>query len=181
MSRQAIKQTFRALSPSMQSFSATHGVPLSLLKTAKQSSCPAFDAANRIHIAQFFEWLFTSEAGAEILSQFSAGSFAVNHRDNYEKARAEKITAEVDEIKRRTIRYVDVDGFVQELFGGIFADIERIFCNEYPPIVKAMTDEIEIHRKTTLDFKLLKVKFKDRLDRWLKDNKPIEDKKEKKK
>jgi outer membrane murein-binding lipoprotein Lpp len=76
--------------PSMIACAGATGIPLAALRQAKRAGCPAFDQANRVHLAPLLRWLF------------SVGATEMKNTDWHARLkRSQALRSELETAKRR--------------------------------------------------------------------------------
>ena len=127
---------------SMPQASASWGIPLAILKSAKKSGCPAFLSGNRIRLATFIRWYFENLAptnGEEPPEGMANWREALNRvQTKREEIRLAKDRGEV-------VDFNEARRQASEAAALYFAALERV-CREMPPALKGL-DEISILKK----------------------------------
>jgi hypothetical protein len=105
---------------SIASCASSTGIPLRILKHAKQSGCPAFKGS-RVYLDKLLPWLFQNDNGDN-----------KDHGEEFKKWRAaiekQKFQKRAEELVSRE----DVASSIYEILGPADQIIENAFCSELP-------------------------------------------------
>ena len=151
--------------PVFESMAQCHdatGIPLAILKAGKVKSQTS---GSRVDLEKFLRWFFSPKKNEDATDWHNLGK----------KWTAEFKRMEVEEKEKTLVQFSLVENFMSELFGGMFADMERILKSDFPSNLEGL-NQLEIFKRGEQESERLKEKFRVRLKKWLKDNQPESEK-----
>lgn len=131
---------------SMSSCHGATGIPLALMKAAKNGGCKAFHDSSRVRLAPLLRWIFEKGDKAENMDwgkEFSKW-----------KAKREKIRHDKDD--RKILDKSEADEAANEITGVMFAELDRVFKQELPAALRGC-DERQIYLKCDQAIERLKI------------------------
>ena len=122
---------------SMEQCATIAKIPMLVIKQAKAEGCPAF-LSNRIYLAPFLEWYFQQVQKGNS-GTVDGGEEPDTWRQEWEmwKARREKLRFQND--SEALIDRASVNSGAQKVMSLIFSTLDRVFCNELPPVTEGLT------------------------------------------
>lgn len=153
---------------SMVACEAATGIPLFLIKQAKNEGCPAF-RFSRVELEALLRFLFRDRKDAEA----GSAKTGLSYRQEWEKYKAwrEKIKWEIDtksvvskdEVRRDTVAATSE----------LYQTLDRIFCNELPPTLIGL-DEMQIRNRVKKEIDQMKLQLRQRFAEMT-DVQPVEE------
>lgn len=141
---------------SMAQCHAATGIPITVLKAGKVKSQTS---GSRLDLEKFLRWFFTPGKREDSTDWHTLGK----------KWTAELKRIEVEEKNKELIPFSLVNNFIGQLYGGMFADMERILKADFPSNMEGLS-QLEIFKRGEVESERLKVKYEARLKKWLKEN-----------
>lgn len=133
---------------SMAAAAAATGIPEPVFKRAKKCGCPAF-RSTRVNLRTFLVWYFTREHGE------------IDWTQEREKWQAKREKLKHDKDAALVVEWPLIRSDVHAAESLIFAELERIFCNELPPVLKGR-DELTIRAEAFERIELLKTALREK-------------------
>lgn len=143
---------------SMSACSGAMGVPLEVLKDAKDKGCPAFQGGGRVDYQSFSVWFFNG--GDEEVSKPDDGTSSWKESLDKQRALKEKLIVE-----QRSGKLMDIaEGKRQagEACGFLFGELDRV-TRELPPMLKGR-DETAVHAELVKSHAVIKKNAKVKFD-----------------
>lgn len=143
--------------PSMASCSSATGIPLTVLRKLKKSGCDAFSAVGAVNLSKLLTWVFSEKSDE---SDDDAGIDWIKEKAKTQTLR-ERIKLAQDE--RQVIGRDEVAHGIKAGVAILFADLERIFASELPPVLKGL-DELSIRGKVLEEIETMKASLRQKFE-----------------
>lgn len=140
----------QAVYDSQKHCSAATGIPMAALKRAKTAGCPAFKS-NRVYLRPLLTWIFDnpSDAGAN------------NWKEMKEEFQAKREKLRHDKDAGLQVDRGEAVDRIRAGMSTVFSELDRVFCNELPPIQKGL-DEIGLRQKAAEAIEQLRAALKEK-------------------
>jgi len=130
--RPSLRDTKLPIYASMGDCSGATGIPLSLLKHARRTGCPAFHASNRVDLAEFIKWAFRQDA--------TTGEDGFDWGNELKKWLSKRAKIAHDRDANTVIDRAAVETGIHAAMLFQFSELDRVFCCELPPILKGLLE-----------------------------------------
>lgn len=137
------------------------GIPVAIQTQAKKAGCQAFKA-NRVHLGPMLKYLF-DEAQKPVAPQADPAAMPGRTKIDHFKALREEIKYKHD--AQLVVPKAEVSDGLRKAIAEFYAGLDRIFCNELPPLLVGAADERAIRLRCKQEIDRLKSALKEQFER----------------
>lgn len=139
---------------SISNCSSVTGIPKSILLSAKRNGCPAF-RNQRVYLLEFLQWWFNEGIEDE-------NNDGIDWAVKYKRALALREEIKLAEDQKKLVKWDSVEYTLKAAMSLLFGSLDRIFCQELPPILKGL-DEVAIRCQCQDEIEKLKTDIKNKM------------------
>lgn len=142
-------------------FRAT-GIPVVIQTAAKRDGCQAFKA-NRVHLGPLLKYLFDEAQKKEASKVADPAAMPGRTKIDHFKALREEIKYKHE--SQLVVPKAEVADGLRKAVAEFYGALDRIFCNELPPLLVGAADERAIRLKCKQEIDRLKGALKEQFER----------------